>query len=151
MRASCLQMGGLPPPPPPTPPFFLSQASLLQSICHMHTLKCCKSIMPESCLQIWGPRPPPPPPHPTSPLYSYILKTHHARIVFCKWGGGGCAPSIPSFVKSRTSCLQSIYIHAVRSCKSNKVNPIFVTYVRKPLQQTSMRLSGLEALCVLRF
>ena len=36
------------------PPAFLSQASLLQSICHMHTLKCCKSIMPESCLQIWG-------------------------------------------------------------------------------------------------
>ena len=82
--------------PPPTPPFFLSQASLLQSMCHMHTLKCCKSIMPESCLQIWGPRPPPPPHPPNLPALFIHFENPSCEnrvLPIGGGGGGGCAPS----------------------------------------------------------
>ena len=113
--------------PPPNPPVFFEPSKLASKHMPYAYIKMLQIHHARIVFANLGASPPPPP-HPTSPLYSYILKTHHARIVFCKWEGGGLRSlPIPSFVKSRASCLQSIYIHAVRSCKSNKVNPIFVT------------------------
>ena len=64
-------------------------------------------------------------------------------------GGGGCAPSqSPPLLKAAQAVFKAYtYMPFVRASPSKP----YICYVRKPLQQTSMRLSGLEALCVLRF
>ena len=107
--------------PPPTPPLFLSRASLLQSICHMH-MPYAHIFGNPSCenrVCKWGGAAPPPTP-PLSQAMQACLKayairichmhtfseTHHARIVFAN--GGGLRPPQPPAFSSRASLPQSI-------------------------------------------